>query len=121
MPNHVHVLITPSPETVRENGDDEDLSIGETRDAGSPLSRVMHSLKSYTANEANKVLKRTGSFWQCESYDHWVRDDSELERIVNYIRGNPVSATLVQRHEDWWFSSCHDRFVHDGDTSGWLP
>ena len=121
MPNHVHVLLTPSPDVVREHGDDEELPIGETSDHGSPLSRVMHSLKSYTANEANKVLKRTGSFWQSESYDHWVRDDSELERIVNYIRGNPVSAQLVERHEDWWFSSCHDRFLHDADTSGWLP
>ena len=80
----------------------------------------MHSLKSYTAHEANKVLRRTRAFWQSESYDHWVRDEEELERIVDYICANPVQAGLVQRPQDWRCCSCHDRFQFDGDTSGWL-
>jgi putative DNA methylase len=50
-----------------------------------------------------------------------VRDEDEFERIVNYIRANPVSAGLVERHEDWYWSSCHDRYLLDGDTCGWLP
>jgi hypothetical protein len=54
----------------------------------------VHSLKSYTANKANEQLGRQGSFWQDESYDHWVRDIDELERIVNYIRANAVRAGL---------------------------
>jgi putative DNA methylase len=81
----------------------------------------MHSLKSYTANVANGILNRTGSFWQTESYDHWIRDDRELERVVNYIRGNPVTAALAKSAEDWYWSSCHDRYLYDGDTSAWLP
>jgi putative DNA methylase len=80
----------------------------------------MHSLKSYTANKANAILGRTGRFWQKESYDHWVRDDDELERIVNCIRANPVKAGLCVRHEDWLWCSCQDRYLYDGDTSGWL-
>ena len=55
----------------------------------------MHSLKSYTANEANKLLRRTGQFWQHESYDHWVRDEDEMERIVAYINANAVKAGLA--------------------------
>lgn len=118
MPNHVHVLLTPSPEeTVAV---DDANQVGETSDKTSPLSSIMHSLKSYTANQANRIMKRSGRFWQPESYDHWVRDDIEFERIVNYIRANPVVAGLVQRHEDWYWSSCHDRFLTDGDTSGYL-
>lgn len=119
MPNHVHVVLTPSPEFVTRV--DEQAEVGESPDKGSPLSKIMHSLKSYTANEANKLLKRTGTLWQPESYDHWVRDDDELERIVNYVRGNPVAANLVTKPEDWCWCSCHDRFLIDGDTSGWLP
>ncbi|TWU39636.1 transposase [Novipirellula artificiosorum] len=121
MPNHVHVLFTPCPLELVKHSNEEEHTVGETPDAGSPLSRIMHSLKSYTANQANKVMKRTGTFWQPESYDHWVRDDEELERIVFYIRGNPVSAGLVTRHQDWYWSSCHDRLLLDGDTSAWLP
>jgi putative DNA methylase len=80
----------------------------------------MHSLKSYSAHEANKILNRAGTFWQAESYDHWVRDADELERIIHYIRANPVKAELVQCPEDWYWCSCHDRFLADASTDGWL-
>ena len=60
MGNHVHVLLR-----LRQ-----------------PASRVLQWLKGTTAREANLILARTGqSFWQRESYDHWVRDAHELERI----------------------------------------
>jgi putative DNA methylase len=117
MPNHVHVLFQPdgpqTPCSVPEVAD-------ETSDHKSPLSAILHSWKSYTAKEANKVLGRSGGFWQHESYDHWVRDEEELERIVQYIIGNPVKAELVQQPHEWRFSSAHDRFVRDGEKCGWL-
>lgn len=43
-----------------------------------PLGVIMHSLKSYTANESNKLLKRSGAFWEAESYDHVIRDEREI-------------------------------------------
>jgi hypothetical protein len=43
------------------------------------------------------MLGSTGRpFWQEESYDHLVRHAPELERIRNYIEGNPVRAGLVR-------------------------
>ncbi len=83
----------------------------------------MHGLKSYTANRAQAVLERTGQFWQHESDDHWVRDIEELERIVNYIRHNPVRAGLCDSLEEWLASSSADRFKRDGSVCGlvnWL-
>lgn len=118
MPNHVHVLLMP--EGASSNDASEEVACGEAADSGSPLSSIMHSLKSYTAHEANRLLQRHGSFWQHESYDHWVRDDDELERIVNYINGNAVNAGLASRPQDWFWCSAHDRFLVDGDVSGWL-
>ena len=44
------------------------------------------------------VLGRRGPFWQSESYDHWVRDDKELEGIIAYINENPVKAGLAASH-----------------------
>ena len=61
----------------------------------------MQSLKRYTAREANKILKRHGSFWQAESYDHVIRDADEYASISHYVRQNPVKAGLVRRAEDW--------------------
>lgn len=122
MPNHVHVLLQPleGSLTITEPADDAAWLCGETDDSRSPLSGVMHSLKSYTAHEANKILRRSGPFWQHESYDHWVRDGEELERIAAYIAANPVRAQLVGKAVDWFFCSSHDRYLRDGSEDGWL-
>jgi hypothetical protein len=59
-------------------------------------------VKGYTAREANRLLGRTGQpFWQAESYDHWVRDDRESDRIKAYIENNPVRAGLVANAADY--------------------
>ncbi|HEX8847496.1 MAG TPA: hypothetical protein VF791_22830, partial [Pyrinomonadaceae bacterium] len=64
------------------------------------------TIKGFTAREANKLLNLTGQpFWQDESYDRWVRDETELKRIIRYIEHNPVSAGLVAKPEDWPWSS----------------
>ncbi|MBI1901808.1 MAG: hypothetical protein HYS13_11945 [Planctomycetia bacterium] len=120
MPNHVHVLLQPIEPAGTSQREFTDQPVGEFGDSKSRLAKIMHSLKSYTAHEANRILRRSGSFWQPESYDHRVRDEDELERIVHYIRANPVKAGLVRRPQDWYFCSCQDRFLTDGDDSGWL-
>ena len=67
---------------------------------------MLKSLKGASAREVNRLLGRTGEpFWQKESYDHWVRDSAEFERIRRYIEGNPVKAGLVARAEDYAWSS----------------
>lgn len=89
MPNHVHIVFTPNA--------DEDGSYYA-------MSSIMHSMKRYTARQANKILRREGDFWQHENYDHFARDKSELVRIVSYVLNNPVKAGLVKSHEQWEWS-----------------
>ena len=86
MPNHVHLVCTPLQ---REGGTYHN------------LYRVLQSLKRYTARRANTMLGRRGAFWQRESYDHVVRDEDELTRIIRYVVGNPVKAGLVHHWEAW--------------------
>jgi REP element-mobilizing transposase RayT len=84
MPNHVHVLLQPH----------------------TPLPVITRWLKGSTARQANLILNRTGeAFWQDESFDHRVRNDFELDRIVRYVEHNPVSAGLAYAPEDWRWSS----------------
>ena len=88
MPNHVHVVVRPK--------------------AVWTWTDILHSWKSYTANQANKILDRTGnSFWQEESYDHLVRDDEDMARCCHYTTMNPVNAQLCSRREDWKWSSAY--------------
>jgi putative transposase len=84
MPNHLHVLVTPKAEP----------------------RQLMKSLKGATARAANSLPGRTGmAFWQDESFDRWMRDDAEFQKTAAYIEQNPASARLVERPEDWPWSS----------------
>lgn len=38
------------------------------------LASLMDSLKGWTARQCNRMLNRTGQFWQHESYDHVIRN-----------------------------------------------
>lgn len=103
MPSHFHWLFRPTRAWERELEEQ-----GETR---KPREIIMHSVCSYTANQCNRLLGSSGSFWQSESYDHCPRDGAEVMRILEYIEMNPVKAGLVAAPEDWEFSSARDRKV----------
>lgn len=67
----------------------------------------MHTLKGYTAGQANRLLGRTGAFRLHESYDHCVRSEAELGRIIAYVVNNPVKAGLVSEWQAWpWTYYC---------------
>jgi putative DNA methylase len=71
------------------------------------LARIYHSLKSYTSKKANAILRRNGKFWQIESYDHWIRDEQEFWRVIEYIENNPVKVGLCEKPQDWRWSSAY--------------
>jgi len=79
----------------------------------SARERIMHSIKRHSAKQCNRLLDREGTFWQDESHDHCVRDEDELERIIEYIELNPVKAGLTKASELWPFSSANDRSSWD--------
>ena len=85
MPNHVHLLA----EAVADNS----------------LSEILQGMKSVSAHEANKLLGREGDFWQRESYDHLIRNDSDFARCMDYIAQNPVKAGLAESAGEYQFSS----------------
>ncbi|MFN3532503.1 MAG: transposase, partial [Candidatus Brocadia sp.] len=72
VPNHVHVLVKPL-------GDFD-------------ISQILHTWKSFTANEINKIIGKKGQLWMHESYDHIVRNETAFKAIRNYIIQNPVKA-----------------------------
>ena len=89
MPNHVHVLLLPHIHP----------------------SRLMKSLKGYTAWKANKLLGRIGEpFWQRESYDHWIRDVEEWQRVAAYIEENPVRVGLAVHADEFPWSSANQEW-----------
>jgi primosomal protein N' (replication factor Y) len=76
MPNHVHLLISPLNEHL--------------------LSDILHSIKSFTANQINQLLtEKLDPVWQKESFDHIVRSAEQVDRIRQYIRDNPKGVMNV--------------------------
>ena len=70
------------------------------------LKTVMEQFKRWTGHQAGKLLALDGSrFWQDEWFDHWSRSDEGDEKIIEYIRRNPVKANLVSAYLNWPYGS----------------
>lgn len=115
MPNHVHIVFAPLPRVAQAASLREVISPKKVQAPGSPgqfisqaadhsMASILHSLKSYTAQQANRVLDRTGQFWEHESYDRAVRNELEWARTIAYVINNPVKAGLAARWDEWPWS-----------------
>jgi len=100
MPNHVHLLIFPKW----------------------MLEKVTQGIKGFTSYAINKLQAQAGrTFWQDESYDHWVRDETEFHRTIHYIEQNPVKAGLCKKANEWRWSSAHLRTKYDWPAGQAFP
>ncbi len=127
MPNHAHVVLMPLPNT--ETGKEACLNHRLVEDGKGnlgyligtepgnrqfvavtfhSLASIMHSIKRHSARECNRLLGRTGSFWQDENYDHYIRDESEWMRTLRYVINNPIKAGLVEEWQQWPWSWCKE-------------
>lgn len=84
MPNHVHLILTPT---------DED-----------GLRRALAAVHRRYAGHVHARLQRTGHFWQGR-FGAVALDEEHLGAAVRYVALNPVRAGLVERAQDWRWSS----------------
>jgi putative transposase len=88
MPNHVHVLFTPTLEA---------------------MSKIVQGWKSYTAKQANRMLHRSGPFWEEDYWDTYMRNEEHEARTCRYIEQNPLKANLAREPDQWPWSSARFR------------
>ena len=84
MPNHVHALVEMWT---------------------TPMSKLVQSWKKLATNFVNAHFDRTGSWWQEDYHDRYIRDDAHFHKAVHYIERNPVKAGLVKEPKQWRWSS----------------
>ncbi len=84
IPNHVHLLVTPVSEDIAERN----------KFRSTKLELILKSIKGASAVACNRLLHRTGSFWQADCFDHIVRSLEQLFVYREYIASNPVLANL---------------------------
>ncbi|MCS3902016.1 putative transposase [Methylohalomonas lacus] len=87
MTNHVHLLLTPQDET--------------------GISRLMQYLGRQYVGYINKTYRRSVTLWEGRHKASLVQADNYLLTCMRYIELNPVTAGMVERPEQYPWTSYH--------------
>jgi putative transposase len=90
MPDHIHLLIRP-------------INLG--------ISKTVQLIKGRASRKINK-----GTFWQKGFFDFAILTDKKFEEKFNYIHYNPVKRGLVEKAEDYEYSSAMEYKIKYGDV-----
>jgi putative transposase len=93
MPDHVHLMMTPSSET--------------------SLEKAVQLIKGGSSHQIHKERGNKMEVWQVGFHDWTIRDPEDWKAKANYIHMNPVKARLCERAEDWMYSSATGKFCLD--------
>lgn len=91
MPDHFHLLLTPSPQIT--------------------LERAMQLIKGGSSHRVKQELGYKFPLWQTGFDDHRIRSRKDFEEHVRYIHDNPVEAGLAASAASYAYSSAHPHFA----------
>ncbi len=91
MPDHLHIVISPS-------------------NSGVSLSKFLNIFKGRTTTAFRNKYGVKG-LWQRSAYDHIIRAEEDLKAIIEYILNNPVRKGIVERAEDYPFSKLFENKI----------
>jgi len=89
----LHVLLAPAAETT--------------------IEKAMQMIKGGSAHRIRLEKPQKFPIWHSGFHDRWMRDAEEFRGSKRYIEQNPVEAKLVERPEDYGFSSANGNYVLD--------
>jgi putative transposase len=93
MPDHVHLMLTPSSTT--------------------SLEKAIQLIKGGCSHRIHKQRNQKMEIWQVGFYDWTIRDYNDWQTKVEYVHQNPVRARLVEKPQDWPYSSADSSFTLD--------
>jgi len=96
MPTHFHLLLR------------------QLRGGGIPIF-INNLLNSYT-RYFNTRYKRKGTLWEGRSKKVLLMSDEQLLHTTRYIHLNPVTAHLVNKPEEWLWSSYHEYLLEASES-----
>jgi putative transposase len=82
MPEHVHLLVNEPPRIL--------------------LAQLLKAVKQMTSRKLRGPREK---FWQERYYDRNVHGEKARSEVIRYIHRNPVKRGLVEKPEDWPWSS----------------
>jgi putative transposase len=93
MPDHAHLLLTP----------------GET----ATIEKALLMIKGGSSHRMGLQSPQRFPIWHAGFHDRWIRDAAEYWSSKKYIEQNPVEAKLVERPEEYVFSSASGKYKLD--------
>jgi putative transposase len=93
MPDHMHILITPSESTT--------------------IEKAVQMIKGGLSHRIGLDDPHRFPIWLAGFHDRWIRNAEEYRETMVYIELNPLAAMLVQRAEDYEFGSASGRYALD--------
>jgi putative transposase len=93
MPEHVHILLTPSQNTT--------------------LEHAIQLIKGGYSHAIGAVLGRKREIWQRGFTDHRIRDEQDFVHHLNYIHQNPVARKMVNDPCEYRYCSAFPGFKLD--------
>lgn len=82
MPEHLHLLVNEPPRIL--------------------LAQFLKAVKQTTSRKLRGPREK---FWQDRYYDSNIRGEKARSEVIRYIHRNPVKRGLVEKPEDWAWSS----------------
>jgi len=100
MPSHFHLLVYTTNESVKEN-----------KSGGLTLQFLAYGIKQLLSSYAkayNKKTNRTGNLFQQKTKAKAIEEENYAITAFFYIHQNPWVAGMVEKLEDWPYSSYPD-------------
>ena len=98
LPDHIHIIWS-----LPEDDHNYSMRIGQIKRRFSKLYAERFDL-SIETNESRQKRQEL-PIWQRRFWEHWIRDENDLNRHIDYIHYNPVKHGLVSRVKEWKYSS----------------
>ena len=120
LPDHLHCIW-------KLPGDDCGFSLRWARIKAGFTRRFLGLGGTESGQSQSRDRTRERGVWQRRFWEHQIRDETDLQRHVDYIHYNPVKHGLVEHVEDWPWST-YQRYLRtiaypdqywDG-AQGWL-
>ncbi len=96
MPEHLHLMLVPS--------------------GNNTISFIMQEIKKGSARLINANGRIKGKVWMDEYYESVIRGERDFIMRMQYMANNPVKRGLVEKAEDYLYSSINSKYETDIET-----
>ena len=119
MPDHLHVALALRSRAEARSHNSQ-LAENSGVACGSDLlvvtlAEVMRSLKGFTGRRLTKELGLPAPLWQDGYHDHLLRERRDFDKRLDYLHDNPRRCGLVERAEQYPFSTAHPDYAKEID------